>query len=456
MKRIYPVMLLSAIVGLTACNDDDTKTTEIDKPVAMTQIRVIHAGVDAPLVNVNANGAAILSDVDYAQSSGFLTVPVDTYSIDVDAQLADSSVTQVLSAELDAMEDMEYTAVALGKVADDSLQLKLIANPVNEIASGYARVQVLHGASGVGLVDVYVTAPDEDISAMSPTLSANFLDASAQLELLAASYQIRITASGDKTAVFDSGPVTLEANKDYFISAIPNAWSGDAPVALLVALKDADVLLLDNMAGSDVRAIHAVADAPAVDIFLDGSATPAVDMLSFGSATEYLNVPEGAHTITVAADADNSVVVIDDAPVTLAKGSSYSVFAVGSLTDADIAPLVLQDDVRAVATEAKLNVIHGSYSAGNVDVYLTSSADISDAAPTLTDVPFKAASGALSVVPGDYVVTVTPTGDKTAAIGPLDISLAAGGIYSVAAVDAAGGGAPLGVILMDDFTASSQ
>lgn len=453
MKRIYPAILLSTSVmfGLSACNDDDDDIIKLPEPMLETQVRVIHAGVDAPKVNVNANGAALLTDVDYAVSSGFTTIPVDTYAIGVDAQLADGSVLEVLTAELDAMAEMQYTAVAVGKVADDTLQLKLIANAVSDIATDYARVQVLHGASDVGLVDIYVTAPGVDITSQAPTLSANFLDVSDQLEILASDYQIRITASGQKTPVFDSGTVPLQAGNDYLISAIPNAATGDSPVALLVALDDAQLVLQDTMTGSDVRAIHAVADAPAVDIFLDGAATPAVDMLSFSELTDYLNVPEGDHTITVAADADNSLVVIDAAPVTLAQGASYSVLAVGSLSDSDIAPLVVMEDRRRVATEAKLNIIHASYSAGNVDIYLTPSSDITAATPSLSNVPFKATSGSLSVPAGDYVVTVTGTGSKTAAIGPLNVTLAAGNLYSVAAVDAANGGTPLGVILMDDF-----
>lgn len=454
MKRIYPALLLSTMIGLTACSsDDDNEMPATNLPVAETNIRVIHAGVDAPAVNVNANGAEILTDVDYAVSSGLLTVPEGMYAVTVDAKLADGTVTEVLNADLDAMTEMEYTAVAVGKVADETLQLKLIANATSDIADDYARVQVLHGTSDVGLVDIYVTAPDADITTTAPTLSANFLDASDQLEVLAGDYQIRITGSGSKTPVFDSGAVALQATTDYLITAIPNAWSGDSPVALLVALDNAQLVLLDKMAGSDVRVVHAVADAPEVDVFLDGASTPAVDMLAFGNATGYLNVPEGTHTVTVAADADNSVVVIDEAEVTLNAGDSYTVMAVGSLGGDDIQPWVLMENRRSVATEAKLNVAHASYSAGNVDIYLTESDDISEATPALTNVPFMAASGSLSVAPGDYVISVTPTGTKTVAIGPLSVSLAAGGLYGVAAVDAQGGGAPLSVILMDDFIA---
>ncbi|WP_434952827.1 DUF4397 domain-containing protein [Shewanella sp. HL-SH4] len=454
MKRIYPFALCVSLVGLTACSDDDNDVVEVTppEPVATSHVRVIHAGSDAPKVNVTANGAELLADVDYAMSSGLLEVTSATYNIDVDAILADGTTTTVLEAELVAADMIEYTAVALGKVADGSLAVKLIQNPMADIATGYARVQVLHATPSVGLVDVYVTAPDADISNVSPTLSANYMDASPQLEVAAGDYQIRITAAGMKDVAYDSGTVALGDMQDYFISAIPNTWSGSSPVALHVALTEGQAILNDVNSGADLRVVHAVADAPAVDVFLDGATTPAVDMLAFGEIAGYLNVPEGAHTVTVAADADNAVVVIDNAAVDLALGMSYSTLAIGSLTSNAIEPLVLMDSTRRVATEAKLTVTHAAYSAPEVDIYLTASADISEATPALEDVPFKASSGSISVVPGTYTISVTVANTKDVAIGPLEVTLDASGVYGVAAVDNIGGGAPFGVILLDDFT----
>ena len=54
---------------------------------------------------------------------------------------------------------------------------------------------------------------------------------------------------------------------------------------------------------------------------------------------------------------------------------------------------------------------------------------------------------------GDYDVTVTPAGSKTAAIGPATISIANGGIYTAIARDPLPGESTLGLILDDDFLA---
>ena len=73
--------------------------------------------------------------------------------------------------------------------------------------------------------------------------------------------------------------------------------------------------------------------------------------------------------------------------------------------------------------------------------------------PTLENVPFKANTGFLSLPAGNYDVTVTPTGTKTAAIGPVTISVEDGGIYTAIARDPLPGTAEFGLIVLDDFLA---
>ena len=150
-------------------------------------------------------------------------------------------------------------------------------------------------------------------------------------------------------------------------------------------------------------------------------------------------------------DAKNPAIVLPDADLNLTAGSFYTVLATGSLGENTITPLVLADNPRRVATAAQIRLVHGSTLAGNVDIYVTASADISAASPAFSNVPFKADTGYVSLTPGNYVVTVTPTGSKTAAIGPLSLDLAGNKIYTAIARDAAGRAAPLGLIVLDDF-----
>jgi hypothetical protein len=119
--------------------------------------------------------------------------------------------------------------------------------------------------------------------------------------------------------------------------------------------------------------------------------------------------------------------------------------------------LILTDDPRRVATEAKVRIVHGASNpaAALVDIYVTAVGAGIDVDPTLPGVAYKANTGFLGLPAGvDYDVTVTIAGTKDIAIGPATLPvLNAGGIYTAIARDpdptVMGDG--FGVILLDDF-----
>ncbi len=267
----------------------------------------------------------------------------------------------------------------------------------------------------------------------------------------AGDYRVRITPAGDlSTVVYDSGTVALTSGLDLTIAALDSKFAGDSPVSLLALVQggDTSLELLDEGSVSAVRVVHDVSDAPAVDVLVNNA--EAINALAFPNFTDYAELAPDTYNVKVAADADNSVVVIN-ADLELEAGVYYTVHAVGSLTENSIEPLVVEDKPRRIATAAQIRVIHGSSLAGPVDVYLTATSDISAATAALSNVPFKADSGYIQVPAGDYFVTVTPTGSKTAAIGPVAVTLDTNKIYTAVARDGQGLTADLGLILLDDF-----
>jgi hypothetical protein len=63
-------------------------------------------------------------------------------------------------------------------------------------------------------------------------------------------------------------------------------------------------------------------------------------------------------------------------------------------------------------------------------------------------------TGFVSYAAGTYDLSITPAGSQTPSIGPTSISLTNSGVYTALLRDAGGGGAPLGVIYLDDFNGS--
>jgi hypothetical protein len=283
---------------------------------------------------------------------------------------------------------------------------------------------VLHGAAAAPQVDVFVTAPDADLTASAPVGSFSFKETIGPAEVAAGNYQIRVTAAGDASAiVFDSGTITLNDSDDLTIAAVPNTNGGAAAISL-VAL---------NGAGS----LHASPDAPAVDIVVDGGVL--VPGLEFPEATGFVEVPGSTYNVAVTVAGNPGAITIGPVDLDLAPA---------------IEPLILTDDPRRVATNAKVRIVHASPTAADVDIYVTAvGADINVEEPTLENVAFKGNTGFLSLPAGEYDVIVTPTGTKTAAIGPATISISDGGIYTAVARDPLPGAAEFGLIVLDDFLA---
>lgn len=199
-------------------------------------------------------------------------------------------------------------------------------------------------------------------------------------------------------------------------------------------------------ATAQLRVVHASPDAPNVDVLVDGAV--ALTDVPFRTASPYLEVSVGARNLRVRPTGTTTVVI--DADADFVSGRAYTVLATGRV--ASLAPLVLTDDLTAPgAGNIRLRLVHASPSAGNVDIYVTApSADLGATSPTLTNVPFRAASTYLEVPAGTYRVRITPAGTKTVAIDANNVTLTAGQVRTAVAVDAAGGGAPLGALLLAD------
>lgn len=280
--------------------------------------------------------------------------------------------------------------------------------------------------------------------------------------MTAGDYRIRVTAAGDSTPVFDSGTVPVAAGADLVIAAVDSTVPGDAPISLLALDGTGAVEILDAETPATVRVVHASPDAPPVDVLVNGEGVFAtLEDLAFTDtppATPRTELPAQDYNVKVVQTGTTEPVVIEDDP-SLVAGVEYSVFAVGLVADADseaddatpIQALVLTDDTRSVATEARLRVLHASPVAGDVDVYLVErGADIADLDPTLSDVAYLEDSGYLPVPAGAYDVLVTAAGEKTVAIGPEPVDLANGDVFTAAARNDESGG--LGLILLDDAT----
>jgi hypothetical protein len=450
-------------LGLGGCeifDDDDDDVVLIGESL----VRFFHAVPDAPAVDANAGGAPLFQDVPFKSGTAFAVVDEGTVDVSVDALTAGGAATVFGPQDLALAADTEYTVVAIGTVGT-TIDALVLENPTTDVGAGNVRLQVVHSAASAPTVDVYVTAPGADLNAEAPVTSFSFGEFTGQVEVPEGDYQIRVTLQNDpNTVVFDAGTLTLPAGLDLTLFAVDRTGVvPGAPISL--AVLDASATLpqfeiLDVNDPTGVRVVHLSPDAPPVDVVVDDDfAAPVIEALAYPDASPVLElpVPAGDEAITVNVKVtpfDNPGVIVNNNglgdDVTLERGELYTVLATGELADFQLLPL--EDEDRSVATDARVRIVHGSPNAGNVDIYVTApGADISAETPAFTDVPFRAVTDYVPLVPGAYDVTVTATGTTTAAIGPVAVSFVGGDVATVIARDAPGGGGPFALEVLSDF-----
>jgi hypothetical protein len=300
---------------------------------------------------------------------------------------------------------------------------------------------------------VYVTTPGADLAASAPVGSFAFRETLGPAEVPAGSYQIRVTAAGDPAAiVYDSGettPIDLADGSDLVVAALPNT-SGTAlnsPITLIALTGQGSLEIPDANNPTGLRVGHLSPDTGAVDILVNGGEY--LGDVEFPAVTGIVPLPADTYQVTITAANNPGAIAFGPADLPLDAGTWYSVFATDF--NANLAVEILTDDARPVVLFAKVRIFHASPTAQDVDIYVVApGTDINDVDPTLSNIPFQANTGYLALPEGDYEVTVTPTGTKTAAIGPAPISIANGGVYTAIARDPLPEAAEFGLIVLED------
>ncbi|HYH11532.1 MAG TPA: DUF4397 domain-containing protein [Thermomicrobiales bacterium] len=396
-------------------------------------INVVHASPDAPNVDIYLDGELALSNLAFGWYGGWLAVPAGDHQVQVTAA-GTAPDTAVIDATVTVEADRAYHIAATGFLAEIAPQI--YEADLSPIADGSARVRAVHTVPDAPPVDVAVPGGDVLVS------NLEFPNASAYLEVPAASYDLEVRLAGTTDVALPLPGVTLDAGTVYDVFAIGSAANG-ALAALIVpspivgGVVDAAstgctaVLGIGAEGDACVDIVHASPDAPAVDVYVDGEL--ALSNLAFGSFSGWVAVPAGEHQIQVTATGQAPDTAVIDANVALESGVAYQVAATGLL--ANITPQIVETDLSEVNVDsARVRVIHTSPDAPAVDIAVTGG-DV-----LVAGLEFPNASDALEVPAGTYDLEVRPAGSTDVALALPGVQLDGGMVYDVFAIGQLGDG----------------
>lgn len=126
------------------------------------------------------------------------------------------------------------------------------------------------------------------------------------------------------------GPAQLELAPDSWTSILAIGLRADSTLSPLVLTED-----YSRIADSEARVtvLHAIPDAPAVDVLAEGAAV--ISNLAFGQ-TQTLTVPANTYDLAVVATGTTEPVVLDLENTTLRSFRYYFVAAIGTLDDPQV------------------------------------------------------------------------------------------------------------------------
>ena len=225
--KLKILSLLFAVGALvSACGDDDDDGTG---PESTGRIRVVHLTPDAPNVDVLIDNVVVASNVAYLGSSPYLEV--EAGDRDVLVRITNTTTT-VVEDEVTVNDGSDYSVLVGDRL--QTVSLSVLTDENDPPASDNAKVRLIHGAPGAGTVDIYVTEPGDDITLATPSLGAvDFGLVVGYEEVPAGDYQIRITPTGSKDVVIDTGTLTLSSG-DIRTGIAVDAPGGGEPFDALI------------------------------------------------------------------------------------------------------------------------------------------------------------------------------------------------------------------------------
>jgi uncharacterized protein DUF4397 len=221
-RTLLPLLIAAAALG-AGCSDDNTS------PEGDGHLRIVHVSPDTPALDVVLDGDTVASDIAYLGSTDYLRLSAAGHVL----QIADASAaTTLIDQDVTVADRTDYTMIVGDTLAH--ISGVVLTDDNRTPPAGTIRIRAVHEAPHAGAVDVYVTEPEADLTLAVPVASnVEFGQVLPYVQTNAGTYQVRVTPTGSKEVLIDSGTLTLETSQVRTVIAV-EAPGGGPPFDFLV------------------------------------------------------------------------------------------------------------------------------------------------------------------------------------------------------------------------------
>jgi hypothetical protein len=340
--------------------------------------------------------------------------------------------------------DKHYTFV-LTEVAGE-VKPVVIANPTPPASE--AQIIALNAASGLPAVDLYLVRGGVGIAGATPLGTMNAQEQIAPRALPSGDYQLFLTAAGNPAAVLLTSLIfDLQAGTSTTIVVVAENGESTAPVSALL-LQPAARVLIDVNAPSEMRAINAAPDRDPRDLAVNSQFTPPLfSAMAFGEPTPYARIPSEQMQINVTPVGNPGVLELDT-PFTAFVGQRITMLFNGAA--GTLVPVFASDDLRRFNRHAKLRFMNAASQFVAIDFVLTAPGGDPNVVFPQATLLSPGISSFITLTPGEQDLYLYASGTLNILSGPTRISVDAGGLYSILAVDGPDT-TTANIVYLDDF-----
>jgi Domain of unknown function (DUF4397) len=440
MKRLFLLASLLLLSALAACSSSTT-------PKPQTNLRIINASPDAGSIQVLLDDKIILSGLGFKDGISYNQIDAGTRNIKLVIPAVTTGTTPtplklLLDITPNLLEGHFYSVIAANNAA--AIEPIIIDEDSSAPASGKLRVRVVHTAAAAPAVDIYVSALTDDatLAGATPVISnANFKTVSPIIDLNPGDYVVRVTTTGTKNIVFDSGKQTLAVGSNITLFAMEQNVS-TSPISLVALSRSYQVSRFEIFdVNAQVRVMNTSTDAPAIDFLVDNVVSQSA--LAYGANSAYAPILAGVHTFKINSAGSATTLVTADSTITGSGAFSVYVMDVAAKLQVVVIPDFLG---LPTAGNAKLRFIHASADTTALDVFQDDSTTA-----IVSALAFKGGGLYTTVPAGTHAYKLNLAGTATT---PLQSSLVleAGKVYSAVVLGSSATGAtkPLELKLITD------
>ncbi|MEM6300256.1 MAG: DUF4397 domain-containing protein [Pseudomonadota bacterium] len=442
-RFVLPVPALTALIVSTllvsGCDDGGSSSSASEESSGRS-LRMVNAVVGSVSIGWEISESD-QGSVSYGRASNAISIidgekPLTFYQVQADGDLDYFD----LAFDFDLEGDSDVLIVLYGTL--DSLDYLIIEEETFDLDEDEGRVGLLNLSSAFPSLDLYLTDDEDGVFAATPLVASDFALFSGVETFTEGDFELELTATGDKTIIFDAGAVSIDEDRNHFYLVMDFSSNSQSLILLEVVGSQAGRQLVNEESVGYLRFFNGIADYPAVDVYLGNtSGTPLFENQSFQQLTTHAELDPGAYNVNITPTGVTDTFFFEG-QINIVSGLYNTLFVAGLSQDEDVGGNLLVDEVRPIDTGALVSFINASPSNEAVDVYLLLPGQpITDSVPVVSALaPFL--SFDFEQEAGEFQLSLIQSSNDAVILSPIPIAFEVGEVTEIFFTDAQGGGTP--------------